>query len=161
MKFRKSMRDNSEQLTLSGTGHCVCFQLRRTARTVTQLYDAALEPAGIRSTQFAMLVAIAKKEPIVISELAEVLAIDSTTLSRSLPTLRRMGHIKLIQGNDRRKRLVGLTAKGRRVLEHSVPLWEKVQREVVSRLQQPAWPEVEHYVARLKDVSEQVFKKQR
>ncbi|HEY6250024.1 MAG TPA: MarR family winged helix-turn-helix transcriptional regulator, partial [Candidatus Angelobacter sp.] len=64
--------------SLLGTGQCVCFQLRRASRAITQLYDAALQPAGIRSTQFALLVAVAKKEPITISELGGLLVIDST-----------------------------------------------------------------------------------
>lgn len=143
--------------SLLGTGQCVCFQLRRASRAITQLYDAALQPAGIRSTQFALLVAVAKKEPITISELGGLLVIDSTTLSRSLRKLEQMVLLKVVSGSDRRQRLVKLTAKGWRVLEKSVPYWKKVQAEVISGLTQVDWAEIQTNLQDLKDVSQQVF----
>ncbi len=146
-----------KRTSLSGTGLCVSFQLRRTSRAITQLYDAALEPAGIRSTQFALLVAIAKKEPISISDLGDLLVIDPTTLSRSLPKLERMGHIKVVDGSDRRERLVRLTAKGHKALEKSVPYWRKVQSNVVSSLAQPSWREIQKSLERIKRVSQEVL----
>lgn len=145
-----------DELSLSGTGFCVCFQLRRASRAVTQLYDAALQPSGIRSTQFALLVAIAKKEPISISALGELLVIDATTLSRSLRKVQRMGLIKLVRGADRRERLVRMSAKGQRVLRVSVPYWRKVQAEVVSRLLGPDWREIQTQLEKIKQVSQQV-----
>jgi DNA-binding MarR family transcriptional regulator len=140
--------------SLTGTGLCVCFQLRRTSRAITRLYDAALQPSGIRSTQFALLIAIAKKEPIGISELAEILVIDSTTLSRSLPKLERMGFIKMKSGSDRRERLLRLSAKGQSVLQESVPYWRKVQAEVVSKLADPDWCDIQKQLEKIKRVSE-------
>jgi DNA-binding MarR family transcriptional regulator len=148
-----------KRISLSGTGLCVAFQLRRTSRAITQLYDAALEPSGIRSTQFALLVAIAKKEPISISDLGDLLVIDPTTLSRSLPKLERMGHIRFVHGSDHRERLVRLTAKGRSVLEKSLPCWRRVQAEVVSNLAQPSWHEIQKSLERIKRVSQEVLKK--
>ena len=70
------MRQDSSKLDLTGTGYCASFNFRRTARAVTQLYDAALQESGIRSTQFAILVGIAKNQPVSIGALAEVLIID-------------------------------------------------------------------------------------
>jgi DNA-binding MarR family transcriptional regulator len=142
--------------SLTGTGLCVSFQLRRTSRAVTQLYDAALQPAGIRSTQFSLLVAVAKKEPITFSALSEVLVIDTTTLSRSLRTLEQMGHLKIVSGIDRRERLVCLTSKGREVLEKSLPYWRKVQMEVVSALAETSWRDIQLQLEKIKQVSQQV-----
>ena len=138
---------------------CVCFQLRKTSRTITQLYDAALQPAGLRSTQFALLVAVAKKEPITISELGDLLVIDPTTLSRSLRKLQRMEHVELVNGADRRERLVRLSSKGRRILRKSLPYWAKVQEEVVSMLAQPGWREIQKGLDGIRQVSQQVFAK--
>lgn len=87
---------NVNRRSLSGTGLCVCLQLRRASRAVTQLYDAALQPSGLLSTQFALLAAVAKKEPITISELGDLLVIDSTTLRRSLGKLQRMGYLDVV-----------------------------------------------------------------
>ena len=145
--------------SLSGTGLCVCFQLRKTSRTITQLYDAALQPAGLRSTQFALLVAVAKKEPITISELGDLLVIDPTTLSRSLRKLQRMEHVELVSGADRRERLVRLSSKGRRIVRKSLPHWAKVQEQVVSMLAQPGWREIQKSLDGIRQVSQQVFEK--
>lgn len=145
--------------SLSGTGLCVCFQLRRTSRAITQLYDAALQPAGIRSTQFALLIGVAKKQPITISELGNVLIIDSTTLSRSLRKLQQAALLKVVSGSDRRERLVQLTSKGRRVLEETLPHWRKVQGEVTSRLTNQRWCEMLKNLQTLTHLSHQLFAK--
>src|SRR5438552_9268027 len=71
-------------LDLSGTGSCAAFNFRRTARAVTRLYDLALQPSGIRATQFAILTAVAKYQPVAISRLGQILVLDQTTLTRSL-----------------------------------------------------------------------------
>lgn len=148
---------HSNRLSLKGTGLCVCFQLRRTSRAVTQLYDAAFQSCGIRSTQFALLVAVAKEQPIAISALGTLLVIDSTTLSRSLGKLQRMGHIHVVRGADRRERLVRLSQKGRRILSKSLPHWKKVQAKVVSMLAQPDWLEIQKSLDGIKQVSQQLF----
>lgn len=144
------------RVSLSGTGLCVCFQLRRTSRAITQLYDAALQPSGIRSTQFTLLVAIAKKEPISISALGDLVVIDATTLSRSLRKVEQMGLIKIVSGADRRARMVRLSAKGQEALRVSVPYWRKVQEEVVSRLAGPDWAEIQIQLEKIKQVSQHV-----
>lgn len=154
---REQGQVNVNRRSLSGTGLCVCFQLRRASRAVTQLYDAALQPCGLRSTQFALLVAVAKKEPITISELGDLLVIDSTTLSRSLGKLQRMGHIDVVSGADRRERLVCLSHKGRHILSKSLPHWKKVQAKVVSMLVHPDWLEIQKSLDGIKEVSRQLF----
>jgi DNA-binding MarR family transcriptional regulator len=145
------------RLPLSGTGLCVCFQLRKTSRAVTQLYDAALRPSGLRSTQFALLVAVAKSKSITISDLGSLLVIDPTTLSRSLRKLQRMEHIELVSGKDRRERLVRLAPKGRQILRKSLPYWAKMQAEVVTMLTQPDWREMQKSLDGIKRVSQQLF----
>src|SRR5215467_9693068 len=76
---------------LHGTGHCAAFNFRRTARAVTRLYDEALQPTGIRSTQFAILVGLKKAEPVPVGALGRMLGIDRTTMTRSLRLLKTEG----------------------------------------------------------------------
>src|SRR5437016_12217918 len=82
-------------LDLSGTGYCASFNFRKTARAVTSLFDTALQKSGIRSTQFAILVGIAKSQPVSIGDLADLLVIDDTTLTRSLRLLQTEGFIAI------------------------------------------------------------------
>ena len=63
----------TDSLDLSGTGSCAAFNFRRTARAVSRLYDHGLEPSGLRATQFAILTAIAKFQPVSISRIGEIL----------------------------------------------------------------------------------------
>jgi DNA-binding MarR family transcriptional regulator len=153
--LRKELRVNREQLPLAGTGLCVCFQLRKASRAITKLYDAALLPSGIRSTQFALLVAIAKKDRITISSLGKLLVIDTTTLSRSLRKLEKAKYIKIIEGADGRERLVRLSPNGVAVLQKSLPYWKKIQDQVVSELIRPNWGKIQKSLDKIKTVAEQ------
>jgi len=68
-----------EPLDLSGTGYCASFNFRRVSRAVTALFDDALQESGLRSTQFAILTAVAKTQPVSISTISSILVIDATT----------------------------------------------------------------------------------
>src|SRR3979490_3279650 len=100
------MGQDSSKVDLTGTGYCASFNFRRTARAVTQHYDAALQESGIRSTQFAILVGIAKKQPVSIGALAEVLTIDQTTLTRSLRVLKKESLITISERSPGRQRFL-------------------------------------------------------
>lgn len=121
---------------------CGCAALRRATRAVTQLYDEALRPLGIRITQFTILQVLDRVGTITQGGLGEVLAMDSTTLSRTLKLLERDGEIASVTGEDRRERHWQLTRKGRKRLERALPLWEKVQGRLQKSLGQSGWTEM-------------------
>jgi DNA-binding MarR family transcriptional regulator len=125
---------------------CLCTNLRRTARAISNIYDAALAPTGIKITQFSLLRAVQRHEPIAISVLAEEMALDRTTLARNLAPLQRDRLLALSAGSDQRVTEVRLTNAGRDAIERAVPLWKKTQHEV-SRLLAPG------RIARLYDIS--------
>src|SRR3979490_164136 len=108
----REMKRTSSLLDLTGTGHCASLNFRRTARAVTRLYDLALQESGIRSTQFAILVGIAKKQPISIGALGNILGLDSTTLTRSLRLLEKEGLIAVSKRAAKRQRFLSVTDKG-------------------------------------------------
>lgn len=110
---------------------CACRRLRQTARAVTQLYDEALRPAGLRITQFTLLVAVALSEPVRITQLADTLALDRTTLARDLKPLTGQGLVEVAAGDDRRTRVVRLTGQGRAAIGRAYPLWRRAQAQVV------------------------------
>src|SRR6476646_923562 len=107
----------THSLDLKGTGSCAAFNFRRTARAVTRLYDLGLEPSGIRATQFAILTAVAKYQPIAMSRIGEILVLDQTTLTRSLKLLQKQGLLDISPRSVRRQRFVNLTDKAVKVLE--------------------------------------------
>jgi len=129
---------------------CACANLRRAARAVTQVFDEALAPSGLRTTQFTLLVTNRLMGESTINELAERMAMDRTTLSRNLKPLARNGLLEVRPGEDGRTRLVQITSAGERALEEAYPLWQQAQRETVSALGE------ERYEALLGDVAKVV-----
>jgi DNA-binding MarR family transcriptional regulator len=108
---------------------CNCTALRKATRRVSQLYDAALEPCGLRNTQRAILSQIARTGTPPLGELAEALVMDRGALTHNLKPLERDGLVKIeIDPQDRRNRLVALTASGRAKLAESEALWQRAQQ---------------------------------
>lgn len=109
---------------------CACANLRRASRAVTQLYDEELRPLGIRVTQFTLLQVLAVAGETSQGRIAQILALDSTTLTRTLAPLQQSGWIESRPGNDRRERLYSITPEGRTFLEKAIPLWERAQERL-------------------------------
>jgi DNA-binding MarR family transcriptional regulator len=113
---------------------CVCATARMAARSLTRVYDRALEPAGIRTSQFSILARLLEEGPLSVTHLAGRLAMDRTTLARDLRPLERRGLVAISVGADRRVRMAELTAAGRRLVDEVRPLWKQVQRDVRAQL---------------------------
>jgi DNA-binding MarR family transcriptional regulator len=127
------------KLDLTGTGYCASLNFRRTARAVTRMYDAAMQESGVRSTQFAILVAIAKIQPVAMGALAEVLSIDRTTLTRSLRLLQKERMITISKRSEMRQRFLKLTPAGEKALQRSLPLWREAHAKFVAALGPDYW----------------------
>jgi DNA-binding MarR family transcriptional regulator len=108
---------------------CNCTALRKATRRVSQLYDSALEPCGLRATQRAILNHIARAGTPSMGDLAEALVMDRGALTHNLKPLERDGLVKIsVDPQDRRNRLIALTAQGRARLAESEVLWARAQR---------------------------------
>jgi len=109
---------------------CACGRLRRATRALTQLYDDAMAPAGLRVTQFSLLRTLARDGPLKISELAARQLLDRTALSRNLDPLVELGHVEIVRGRDARTREVAISRKGVAALRAAEPCWMRAQKEV-------------------------------
>src|SRR5206468_1468601 len=132
---------------------CVCNPLRMVTRAVTQLYDDVLRPSGLRVTQFSILVTLARRGEANLKELETSLAIDQTTLTRSLGLLERDGVIERASHPDGRIKAMRLTRKGRRVLNVARPLWAQAQDKVLRGLGTRVWDDAQRRLARLLHVA--------
>ena len=110
---------------------CICNNLRRAARLVTNYYDKLLEPAGLRVSQATVLVVLYLSGELTINEMAEQLELDRTTLTRNLKPLAQKGLLTIASGSDQRTRIVALTRKGEAALLKVLPLWEQTQAYMV------------------------------
>jgi len=121
---------------------CMCGSFRRTARALTQLYESALRPLGLRATQFTILQVLSLAGEVTQSRLGDMLAMDSTTLSRTLQIMIREGWIAERRGEDRRERQLRLATAGKAKLKRALPVWEKVQAQLRRQLGEPAWKDL-------------------
>src|SRR5437660_7339303 len=161
VKAEMQKMKKNPSLDLSGTGYCASFNFRRTARAVTSLYDTALQKSGIRSTQFAILVGVAKNQPVSIGTLANVLVIDGTTLTTSLRLLQTEGFIAISNRAAMRQRFLTVTAKGERVLARSLPAWRNAQERFVATIGANYWLDLRNDLEKLAHVAVDLEKPQR
>jgi DNA-binding MarR family transcriptional regulator len=132
---------------------CVCNTLRMVTRAVTQLYDDVLRPSGLRVTQFSILATLARLNEANLRQLGNSLAIDQTTLTRSLNLLERDGLIERVPHPDARIKSMRLATKGQRALALARPLWVQAQDQVLHQLGNRAWADAERRLVHLLDVA--------
>lgn len=106
---------------------CLCLNIRRASRAVTELYEKVLEPSGIKIAQYSLLRHLEQVEPATISELAKIMRIDRTTLNRNMKPLSEAGLIAVNPGEDPRSRQITLTKAGQDVLAKATLLWDEAQ----------------------------------
>src|SRR5471032_193260 len=110
---------------------CTCGSLRKASRRVSQFYDTALAPVGIKSTQFSILSEVDRgslEGPVTMCELATAMVMDRSTLGHNLKPLERDDLVFLqLSSEDRRKRYGKLTRKGKSVLQRSRRLWRQAE----------------------------------
>jgi len=119
--------------------NCVCFNLRRAARIITQRYEHALKGCGLKATQFSVLVTARNNDGILMTKMARWLGMDRTSLTRTLNIMVEKGLVTVKTGDDKRERRISITPKGVKVLEGAVVIWQNVQSEIVESLGQEKW----------------------
>jgi len=120
---------------------CLCANLRRAARALTQIYEDALRPTGLRGSQFTILQTLSLAGELTQGQMAHLLAMDSTTLTRTLAIMQRQGWIARRQGTDRREWRILLSKAGKAKFGRALPLWEKAQALVRKKLGERRWDE--------------------
>jgi DNA-binding MarR family transcriptional regulator len=109
---------------------CNCFTARKAARQISRLYDAHLQPTGLRITQFLLLATLNELGSVAVNELAEHLDVESSAMGKMAGFLEHDGLVSIRPApTDRRSRVATLTEAGRRRLEQAEPLWQEAQRQ--------------------------------
>lgn len=128
---------------------CLCSSFRRTSRALTQHYEQALRPLGLRATQFTVLQVLERAGEVSQGQLGQMLAMDSTTLTRTLKIMARHGWISERRGRDRRERWLRLARPGQLQLKRALPAWENVQARMRRQLGSQAWDQLLRMINRL------------
>ena len=112
------------ETTLLVRDTCLCLHAQRAARSLARHFDEALRPVGLTNQQFSLLMALNRPEPPPMSPVADLLAMDRTTLTAALKPLERRGLVRVMpSATDRRSRLLVLTEAGSRALAAAMPIW--------------------------------------
>ncbi len=114
---------------------CLCTRLRRASRGVSRLYDDALSGVGVSVAQYSLLRHLQRLDQPSITDLAEAVGLERSTLGRNLRLLEERGLVALQDGGDQRNRLVSLTGEGEGVLVGALEAWQAVQLGLKHRLQ--------------------------
>ena len=113
--------------TISRT--CIAVRLRLLNRVVTNFYDEALRPLGLKVSQLNILIVAAKLGLARPVQVCDILQLDPSTLSRNVDRMRAKGWLEVVPGEDARTQPFRLTTQGKRLIEKAVPAWEKAQRQ--------------------------------
>jgi len=113
---------------------CSCFAARRTARAITQHYERHLKPTGLHVTQFTVLSVLAIAGPQPLSQLADQLGVERTTLTRNLHSLLARGWVKESTTDDKRVRVLAITQPGTAAAHKAFPYWREAQKSLARRL---------------------------
>ena len=113
---------------------CTCFHTKQLSRFIARLYDKELANAGMKSTQYALLRHVATHGPIAAGELARLLGLDASTLTRNLQLVIEAGWISVTAGNDSRVRVVALTQTGGQAYANARVHWIKAQEKLAEAL---------------------------
>lgn len=114
---------------------CLCLHVQRAARALARRFDNALKPLGLNNGQFSLMMALNRPQPAPMGPVAEVLAMDRTTLTAAVKVLERRGLVETLpHPDDRRSRLMRLTSEGTALLSQALPVWERVHGELDGEL---------------------------
>jgi DNA-binding MarR family transcriptional regulator len=114
---------------------CLCLHAQRAARALARRFDMALKPVGLTNGQFSLLMSLNRPEPPPMGPVANLLAMDRTTLTAALKVLHARGWIgSAVDPKDKRGRLLTLTQDGRAVLAKALPIWEATHAELDAAL---------------------------
>lgn len=127
------------ETTLHVRDTCLCLHLQRAARVVARRFDEAFRSLSITQGQFSLLMSLNRPEPPTMGSVAELLAMDRTTLTANLKPLQRRGLVAItVDAGDRRSRRLALTAEGRALLVAAVPIWKRTHAALERRLKRSA-----------------------
>lgn len=118
---------------------CLCLHAQRAARALGRRFDLALRPVGLTSGQFSLMMALNRPAPPGMAPVAQLLAMDRTTLTAALKPLERRGLVEVsVDPADRRGRLLSLTPAGRAALAEAVPIWTRTHAQIEAQMEDGA-----------------------
>ena len=136
---------------LLSPAHCVCNNLHQTTRVVSRIYAEEMRPCGIKRSQFSILAYLQSLGVIQLTELADLMIMDRTTLSRNLKPLERKGLVFVKKSpNDARARELRLSKEGKAKFREALKYWTRAQKKLLKLFGKKNWQDLESTLHRLR-----------
>ena len=117
------------------TKPCLCASLRKASRVITKLYDKHLHPSGLKITQFSLLANISRNPGVTVSELADIMVMEQTTMTRNLKVLEKQGYLEIKEsGHDKRAKSILISKAGKEKFQKARPFWIEAQKKLEADL---------------------------
>jgi len=116
---------------------CLGGRIRMLNRKISAIYDEEFAELGLKVSQFSVLVSITNRGATRATELAKVLGMDESTLSRNVNRMCAKGWLRLEGNDDRRSHFVIITDKGLALVRKGYAAWQRAQAKAVNRLGEP------------------------
>lgn len=139
----------------SSKDQCICRVVRDASRTLSNAYDKALAPSGLRTTQFTMLSVLARESVASVNQLSELMGIDQTTTTRNIGVLEDAGLLTRVPHHDPRVKLMKLTPKGKQKRQIAIECWQKMQDHVTSSISPDEWRTFQKVLHTIEDRSKE------
>ena len=125
------IQDSSLAMTHHVRDTCLCLHVQRAARALARRFDEVLRPLDLTHGQFSLLTSLNRPEPPTIGSVAELLAMDRTTLTANLKPLERRDLVKVsVDKTDKRSRRLAITPAGRALVAKAFPIWKRTHSQV-------------------------------
>ena len=130
---------------------CACTTTRKANRALFRFYEETMEHSGLTVTQFSILRSLSRNSPRPLSELADELVMERTSLYRTLKPLENQGSISIFLSGKGRVKLANLTTKGIQNMEAATPYWEQAQNKVIAVIGDQRWQEMSQFLLNIPD----------
>jgi DNA-binding MarR family transcriptional regulator len=134
---------------------CACTSLRKTSRAVTRFYDEAIAASGLSISQFSLLRTLSRRGPIPLSQLADTMVMERTSLYRMIAPLETRGLVTVTQGQGR-ARVAALSEQGRASMNDTADAWETAQGRFVQTLGEEKWQTLHALLAEATHAAEEI-----
>ena len=119
------------QATIEIRDGCLCLHAQRAARALARRFDEVMRPFGLTNQQFSLLIALNRPDAPTMAPVAELLAMDRTTLTAALKPLEHRGLLAIeTDPKDKRSRRIRLTGEGHAALLRALPKWRETHAEI-------------------------------
>ncbi len=152
--MKRRLSRSEVELCATALDVCACGSLRKASRAITRYFDDALRPCGLRQTQMPILVRLVVSNRISVTELAQQLVMDASSMTRSLKALAKRGFLTLKTGKGGHTQAVSLSPRGRALLTQALPRWEHAQKQFVTEFGPQRWQQLQRLLPTVQDVTQ-------